>query len=104
MARDRGGMSLLVIIRCPPYGSSLARASLEVALAAAAFDQKVSLLFLGDGLGFILITLVGFRNRLNVFVNWTWNYLTYDRSVRIILEPDHSRNAVEPVVDNLSSG
>ena len=48
MTRDRG-MDLLVIIRCPPYGSSLARASLEVALAAAAFDQKVNLLFLGDG-------------------------------------------------------
>lgn len=38
-----------------------------------------------------LITLMGFRNRLNVFVNWVWNYLTYDRSVRIILEP-HSRD------------
>ena len=33
-----------------------------------------------------LITLMGFRNRLNVFINWVWNYLTYDRSVRIILE------------------
>ncbi|MCA9944699.1 MAG: NAD(P)/FAD-dependent oxidoreductase [Anaerolineales bacterium] len=33
-----------------------------------------------------LITLLGFRNRLNVFVNWVWNYFTYDRSVRIILE------------------
>ena len=33
-----------------------------------------------------LITLMGFRNRLNVFVNWIWNYLTYDRSVRLILE------------------
>jgi NADH dehydrogenase len=33
-----------------------------------------------------LITLMGFRNRLNVFVNWVWEYLTYDRSVRIILE------------------
>lgn len=33
-----------------------------------------------------LITLMGFRNRLNVFVNWVWNYFTYDRSVRIILE------------------
>ena len=42
-------MGLLVIIRRPPYSSSLARASLEVALAAAAFDQKVDLLFLGDG-------------------------------------------------------
>lgn len=35
-----------------------------------------------------LITLLGFRNRLNVFVNWVWNYLTYDRSVRIILEAE----------------
>ncbi len=37
-------------------------------------------------LGLHLITLMGFRNRLNVFVNWVWDYLTYDRSVRIILE------------------
>ena len=33
-----------------------------------------------------LIWLLGFRNRMNVFVNWVWNYFTYDRSVRIILE------------------
>ncbi|MCB9419702.1 MAG: NAD(P)/FAD-dependent oxidoreductase [Ardenticatenaceae bacterium] len=33
-----------------------------------------------------LLTLLGFRNRLNVFVNWVWNYFTYDRSVRLILE------------------
>jgi len=37
-------------------------------------------------LGLHLITLMGFRNRLNVFVNWVWNYITYDRTVRIILE------------------
>jgi len=37
-------------------------------------------------LGLHLITLVGFRNRLNVLVNWAWNYFTYDRSVRLILE------------------
>lgn len=37
-------------------------------------------------LGLHLITLMGFRRRLNAFANWTWNYLTYDRSVRIILE------------------
>jgi NADH dehydrogenase len=29
---------------------------------------------------------MGFRNRLNVLVNWIWNYFTYDRSVRVILE------------------
>lgn len=39
-----------------------------------------------------LITLIGFRNRLNVFINWVWNYLTYDRSVRIILDPQAGRN------------
>jgi NADH dehydrogenase len=33
-----------------------------------------------------LVTLVGFRNRLNVFVNWTWNYFTFDRSARLLLE------------------
>ena len=32
-----------------------------------------------------LMYLVGFRNRLNVFVNWMWNYFTYDRSPRLIL-------------------
>ncbi len=39
-------------------------------------------------LGLHLITLMGFRNRLNVFINWVWNYITYDRSARIILEPE----------------
>lgn len=37
-------------------------------------------------LGLHLISLIGFRNQLNVLVNWLWNYLTYDRSVRIILD------------------
>ena len=41
--------SLLLLIRHSPYGSSLARASIDVALAAAAFDQAISLLFVGDG-------------------------------------------------------
>ncbi|MEL7675885.1 MAG: NAD(P)/FAD-dependent oxidoreductase, partial [Chloroflexota bacterium] len=50
-------------------------------------------------LGLHLITLMGFRNRLNVFVNWVWNYLTYDRTVRIILEHaarDASEQGTEP--------
>jgi tRNA 2-thiouridine synthesizing protein C len=40
---------LLVIIRHSPYGSSLARAGLETALAAAVFEQNVAVLFMGDG-------------------------------------------------------
>ena len=43
------GHSLLVIVRQPPYGSSLARAALDTALASAAFEQAVSVLFMGDG-------------------------------------------------------
>ncbi len=31
-----------------------------------------------------LIELIGFRNRLQVLINWAWNYFTYDRSARLI--------------------
>jgi NADH dehydrogenase len=37
-------------------------------------------------LGLHLIELMGFRNRANVFVNWAWNYLTYDRGSRLLLD------------------
>jgi NADH dehydrogenase len=30
--------------------------------------------------------LVGFRNRLSAFVNWAYNYFTYSRSARLILD------------------
>ena len=39
----------LLVIRHTPYGSSLGRASLDAALAMAAFDQPLAVLFLGDG-------------------------------------------------------
>jgi NADH dehydrogenase len=42
-------------------------------------------------LGLHLVTLVGFRNRLSVFLNWAWNYLTYDRGPRIIFGPVRRR-------------
>jgi NADH dehydrogenase len=37
-------------------------------------------------LGLHLIWLLGFRNRLQVMLNWAWQYFTFDRSVRILLE------------------
>jgi tRNA 2-thiouridine synthesizing protein C len=40
---------LLVVMRHSPYGSSRSRAGLDTALAAAAFDQPVELLFMGEG-------------------------------------------------------
>ena len=39
----------LVICRHSPYGSAAARSALDAALAAAAFEQPIDLLFLGDG-------------------------------------------------------
>jgi NADH dehydrogenase len=39
-------------------------------------------------LGLHLVTLAGFRNRLSVFLNWAWNYLTWDRGPRLIIKPD----------------
>lgn len=32
-----------------------------------------------------LMALVGFRNRLVVFINWTYNFINYDRNSRIIV-------------------
>lgn len=34
-----------------------------------------------------LMLLVGFRNRLVVLMNWMWNYLSYQRAIRIITRP-----------------
>ncbi len=42
-------MTYLFLLRQSPYGSTLAREALDMALATAAFDQKVQLVFLNDG-------------------------------------------------------
>jgi len=42
--------SLLVVSRRAPWSGSSAREALDIALAAAAFDLPVALLFLDDGL------------------------------------------------------
>lgn len=34
-----------------------------------------------------LMAIVGFRNRVVVFVNWVWNYFSYDRAIRLIIRP-----------------
>lgn len=41
--------SVLLMWRHPPYGRSAARDTLDIALAFGAFEQDISLLFLGDG-------------------------------------------------------
>ncbi|HPU40287.1 MAG TPA: NAD(P)/FAD-dependent oxidoreductase, partial [Microthrixaceae bacterium] len=41
-------------------------------------------------LGLHLIMLIGFRNRVNVLVNWAWSYVTYDRASRLIVGDDET--------------
>jgi len=40
---------ILIVCRRPPYGESFAREALDVAMASAAFDQEIALLFLDAG-------------------------------------------------------
>jgi NADH dehydrogenase len=42
--------------------------------------------------------LIGFRNRILALMTWAWNYLRFDRPIRIILEtqPDPDFPAVDP--------
>ena len=42
-------------------------------------------------LGLHLLVLMGMRNRAQVFLNWVWNYIFYDRSVQIIVEGDRHK-------------
>ncbi len=46
-----------------------------------------------------LMTLVGFRNKLVVFVNWVWSYLSYDRGTRLIIRPYKPYNVYKKIDD-----
>ncbi|MGB3618546.1 MAG: NAD(P)/FAD-dependent oxidoreductase [Catalinimonas sp.] len=49
-------------------------------------------------MGIHLIFLVGFRSKIVTLTNWTYNYFTYDRGVRLIIRPSH-RNPVNLPVE-----
>jgi NADH:ubiquinone reductase (H+-translocating) len=34
-----------------------------------------------------LMSIVGGKNRLFAFINWAWNYITFDQSLRLIMKP-----------------
>ncbi len=54
-------MATLFLLRHSPYGSTLAREALDMALASAAFGEEVVLLFSGDG---VLQLLAGQQGEL----------------------------------------
>ena len=33
------------------------------------------------------MAILGVKNRLFVFINWAWSYLTYDQSLRLLIKP-----------------
>jgi NADH dehydrogenase len=72
--RDKGSMATI--------GRAAAVVELPQGIKLTGFPGWVS------WLGLHLVMLIGFRNRANVLVNWAWNYLTYDRGSRLIIEPD----------------
>ncbi len=43
-----------------------------------------------------LISIVGVKNRVMVFINWIWNYITYDQSLRLIMKPEPLHGEIAP--------
>jgi len=41
-----------------------------------------------------LMAIVGVKNRVLVFINWFWNYVTYDQSLRLIIKPAGKREGL----------
>jgi NADH dehydrogenase len=34
-----------------------------------------------------LMSIIGVKNKLMIFMNWAWKYFTYDQSTRLIIRP-----------------
>lgn len=34
-----------------------------------------------------LFAILGMKNKVFIFINWVWNYLTYDQSLRLVIKP-----------------
>ena len=39
-----------------------------------------------------LYSLIGFRNKVIVFMNWAYNYIRFDRETRLIIRPYKNKN------------
>jgi len=50
-----------------------------------------------------LISLIGFRNRLVVLINWIWSYFSYDNGIRLIIGRKKENVPVENVTEKAVS-
>jgi NADH:ubiquinone reductase (H+-translocating) len=44
-----------------------------------------------------LAAILGVKNKVFVLINWLWNYVTYDQSLRLILKAEHNASAKETI-------
>lgn len=42
-----------------------------------------------------LFSIVGVKNKMIIFLNWIWNYFTYDQSLRLLLKPKNTKNSTQ---------
>ncbi len=42
-----------------------------------------------------LMSVIGVKNRLFIFINWMWQYITYDQSLRLIIRPTEKKKEIE---------
>lgn len=48
-----------------------------------------------------LMSIIGIKNRLFVLINWVWQYITYDQSLRLIINPSSKKNQNEEYKKNI---
>ena len=48
-----------------------------------------------------LMAILGVKNRLFVFINWAWSYLTYDQSLRLLIKPKSDAGETEMEVEEV---
>ena len=51
-----------------------------------------------------IFTLIGFRNKLAAVWNWTYNYFTYDRAIRLIIRPFREAEVKASIGEDSSAG
>ncbi len=45
-----------------------------------------------------LFMIVGVKNRLSIFINWSFNYFTYDQSLRLLIKPKAGFTEEQPLI------
>lgn len=50
-----------------------------------------------------LMSIIGIKNRLFVLINWIWQYVTYDQSLRLIINPSLKNSEIKVYEKNTNS-